>query len=119
MRKIITAVNLSAVFLAFLVGMIICNYEDRYSLLFNPEIILYSQEQMPAKADNPAPGSININTASVKELIVLNGIGEKLAQRIIDYREDNGAFEVSEDIMKVSGISKSLFDRISDKICVN
>lgn len=59
---------------------------------------------------------ININTASLEELDSLPGIGPTIAQRIIDYREENGAFEVIEDIMNVSGIGPSTFEQIKDLI---
>lgn len=61
---------------------------------------------------------ININTASERELITLNGIGEKIAQRIIHYREENDGFKSIEDIKKVSGIGESKFQKIKDCICV-
>lgn len=66
----------------------------------------------------PAEAKININTATVEELDKLDGVGEKIAQRIIQYREKHGAFEVIEDIMKVSGIGEKKFANMKDDICV-
>jgi len=63
-------------------------------------------------------GKININTATVEELDVLYGIGYILAQRIIDYRAEYGAFETIEDIMKVDGIKDTVYEAIKDDICV-
>ncbi len=60
---------------------------------------------------------LNLNTATVEELEALPGIGPTLAQRIIDYRDQNG-FYVIEDIMNVSGIGQSTFDKIKDLITV-
>ena len=60
---------------------------------------------------------ININTASVDELMELNGIGEKIALKIISYREEN-EFESIDDIKNVSGIGESLFAKIKDYITV-
>lgn len=69
-------------------------------------------------AQPPAGAKININTATAEELDKLDGVGEKIAQRIIQYREQHGAFEVIEDIMKVSGIGEKKFAAMKDDICV-
>ena len=61
---------------------------------------------------------ININTANVFELQLLEGIGEKTAERIIDYRNENGNFEVIEDLMRIDGIGKKKFDAVKENICV-
>ena len=61
---------------------------------------------------------ININHAGIYELDSLWGIGEKLAERIIEYRTKNGKFEVIQDIMKVNGIGEKTFNEIKDDICV-
>jgi len=55
---------------------------------------------------------ININTASLAELDRLPGIGEVKAQAILDYRQQNGLFTALEDLMKVEGISQTLFEKI-------
>jgi len=61
---------------------------------------------------------ININTASVKELQKLEGVGRGVAQRIVDYREANGPFKRSEDLRKVEGIGTATFDRNRERIVV-
>lgn len=61
---------------------------------------------------------ININTASVEELQKLPRIGEKVAQRIVDFRKEHGKFKKIEEIMKVKGISEKTFKRIKDLITV-
>ncbi len=61
---------------------------------------------------------VNINTADSSELQTLNGIGSSYAQRIIDYRTQNGPFQKIEDIMNVSGIKDSIFSKIKDYITV-
>ena len=63
-------------------------------------------------------GLININTADEKLLCTLPGIGQTRAQAIIAYREQKGLFEKPEDIMKVTGIKQSAFDKISAQITV-
>lgn len=63
-----------------------------------------------------ASGLININTADVKQLQELSGIGESKAQKIVDYREKNGRFASKEDLKNVGGIGEKLFEDIKDKI---
>lgn len=60
-------------------------------------------------------GAVNINTASKKELMSLDGIGSKKAEEIIKYREKT-PFKKPEDIKNIKGIGDKLFDKIKDKI---
>lgn len=69
-------------------------------------------------APERADGKININTASLTQLELLEGIGPEKAKRIIRYREEHGPFEVIEDIMKIDGIGKKTFEKIKDSITV-
>lgn len=61
---------------------------------------------------------ININTANEKELETLNGIGKATAEKIIQYRTENGKFDSIEDIMNVNGIGEAKFSNIKDKISI-
>lgn len=61
---------------------------------------------------------ININTADIEELITLDGIGEAIAQKIVDYREEAGNFKTIEDIKNVSGIGDKKFEAIKNNITV-
>lgn len=63
-------------------------------------------------------GKININTATAEELSALQGIGETLSVRIIEYREEHGDFSSIEEIMKVNGIGESKFLSIKDYITI-
>lgn len=63
-------------------------------------------------------GLVNINTASMQELMMLPGIGEAKAADIIQYREEYGEFQTINDIMKISGIKDALFQKIKDRITV-
>jgi competence protein ComEA len=65
-----------------------------------------------------AAEKINLNTATLEELITLERIGPKYAQRIIDYRETYGPFEKIEDIMKVKGIGPKTFEANKDRLTV-
>lgn len=61
---------------------------------------------------------VNINTASVEQLMQLDRVGASYAQRIVEYREKFGPFQAPEDIMKVKGIGKKTWEANKDRIAV-
>lgn len=61
---------------------------------------------------------LNINVSTKEHLMLLPGIGEVLAQRIVDYRRKNGLFSSVEELTQVQGISQSLLEKIKDHITV-
>ena len=61
---------------------------------------------------------VNINNANKEKLETLPGIGETTAQKIIEYREQNGKFKTIEDLKNVSGIGDAKFNSLKDKIIV-
>ena len=69
-------------------------------------------------ASKVADQKININTASAAELQQLPRIGEKVAQRIIDFRKEHGNFQKIEEIMKVKGIGERMFANLKELITV-
>ena len=62
-------------------------------------------------------GTVNINTATKDELKTLSGIGDVMADRIIEYRSTN-RFSKKEDIMSVNGIGNAIFEKIKDQISI-
>ena len=76
-------------------------------------------EEIPAgetRNEATKEGKVNINTATVEELKTLKGVGEKKAEAIIEYRKKNGSFQTKEDLMKVRGIGKKLFESFQERI---
>ena len=78
------------------------------------EIFLRPTQEVSAAVDSG--DKVNINTADAERLATLKGIGPALAQRIIEYREQNGAFKSIDEIKNVRGIGDKKFDAFKDKI---
>lgn len=62
--------------------------------------------------------TININTADVKELMKLDGVGRKVAEKIVEYREQHGLFQKPDEVRKVEGIGHGLWERNRARIVV-
>jgi len=61
---------------------------------------------------------VNINTATVQELITLTGIGEVKANSIVNYRTENGYFNSVDELINVKGIGEKILDKIRNNITV-
>ena len=96
----------------------LCLIFSTVSFLFlNPRAASAAEATTASKAG--AIKLVNINTASAGELTSLEGIGEKTAQAIVEYRQKNGAFKAIEDIKNVNGIGDKKFEALKSSICVN
>ncbi|GHV46221.1 hypothetical protein FACS189499_00900 [Clostridia bacterium] len=63
-------------------------------------------------------GPVNINTDDKDTLVTLYGVGESIAERIIQYRTENGDFQSPEDIMKVKGIGEKIYGDNKERITI-
>ncbi len=75
-------------------------------------------DDMEINIPNQNQGPVNINTATRSQLTKLPRIGKVTAEKIIEYRETNGAFQSVEEIIKVPGIGQKTYDAIKDNITV-
>lgn len=91
--------------------------KNDYEIDINDDIVQSEKNESDEKIESSS-NLININTASVVELMSLDGIGESKAKAIIEYRDINGDFENILDIKNVSGIGESIYEKIKDYITV-
>lgn len=77
-----------------------------------------AQEKPVASDAKVSDAKVNINTASKAELMKLDGVGPAVADKIIEYRSTSGPFKKPEDIRKVRGFGKGLWEKNRDTITV-
>jgi competence protein ComEA len=82
-----------------------------------PKAVKTTASRAPA-AKATASSPVNINSASVAQLQTLPGIGASTAQRIVDYRQKNGAFKKIEELMNVKGIGEKSFLKLKPVVTV-
>ena len=83
-----------------------------------PEPAPPEEAEASAQPAAVAAEPVDLNTADLAALTSLPGIGETLAQRILDYREAHGPFRSAEELLEVSGIGEKRLEAIWDLICV-
>jgi len=65
-----------------------------------------------------AAGTVDINTADKETLMNLSGIGESFAERIIEYREQNGGFKAVQELTNIRGIGQTLVEKNREMLTV-
>ncbi len=88
------------------------------SLAVAPPAYGTSGPRAGALASSTTHDKVNINSASVKELMTLEGVGHKLAEKIVEYREAHGPFKKAEELRKVEGVGGVLWEKNRERIVV-
>lgn len=97
------------------------NDEEHYIIPKIGEDNIISQDISVNNIDtikNEQTSKININTATIEELDNLPGVGEATANKILNYREENGMFKSIDEVKNVNGIGEKKYIDIKDKICI-
>ena len=93
------------------------NSVDIKRILKNGEKIMVAKKQETVEYEENSSSKVNINKATKEELESLEGIGEKTAERIIEYRKRN-PFKSEEELLNVIGIGEGKYEKIKDNITV-
>ncbi len=78
-----------------------------------------NNESINNENNNSDSNKVNINNATIEDLDKLPGIGEATANKIINYREENGDFKSIEELKNVNGIGSKKYEQIKDEITLN
>ena len=118
-------ITLAAVFLAFCLGFGVARWTQH-----TDGVTVRTARTVPAQTESalpsvPAgvrvvevPGPLDLNHATAQELTTLPGIGEVLAQRIVDYREAHGPFRSVEELIAVEGIGEGKLEKLRELVTV-
>ena len=87
-----------------------------FLLLAAPHVHGQGKPAPPPKSS--ATAIVHLNTATVAQIATLPGVGEKAAQRIVEYREKNGGFKKIEELMNVKGIGEKSFLKLKALVTV-
>ena len=106
----------------FILGMVVKAAKDHFYTGTDQITLIGTNEDVVdfyaglGKKDIEFAGKVDINTAGIEELKSLPGIGEKTAEKIINKRNELGAFSLLEDLILVHGIGQKTFEKLSPYI---
>lgn len=103
-------IGITGAFLFILLGMFVGRNFLGDSIRVNSSE--QSLMQNSSTATEAPDGRIDINTATKQQLSILPGIGDTLAQRILDYRNEHGNFKTVDDLINVNGIGEGKLSQI-------
>ncbi len=91
-------------------------FRNRHTLYFTLACALALIAALPAMAAQPV---VNVNTADTETLVQLPRIGPAVAQRIVEFREQNGRFKTKQDLMLVRGIGERTYELLEPYVVLD
>lgn len=105
--------GLTGLFLCLLLGLF---FHDRAAM--GAPGFVETDRTVPVEEVRPDPSPLDLNAATAEALTTLPGIGEELARRILEYREEHGPFETVEDLTNVRGIGQGKLAELEGLVTV-
>lgn len=116
---------ITLVFAAFILGFFLGRNQNTEQLRVSVPGKLLTAPSKPTEAETEPTDAasaisfpISINQAGKQEFMALPGIGDVLAQRMLDYREEHGSFTSLEELLNVEGLGKKRLEEILDLITI-
>lgn len=109
---------ITVLFIGLMAGVLIGRQTGGTAIRLSDFETTTNTQTQDSQSATVAVGKLNINIATVQELSMLPGIGDTYAQRIVEYRQNNGPFLTTKDLLNVKGIGEKRFEAISNYITV-
>lgn len=121
-KAMIVLISFAAAFLFLITGVVVGRHWNQNSIIVyksdagdsHPAVAI--QETVSSDAPVSTDGKININTATASQLTNIPGIGDTIAERIVQYREENGPFTALEQLLNVKGIGDSRLKQLKEYV---
>ncbi|CAH1779507.1 unnamed protein product [Owenia fusiformis] len=85
----------------------------------NPDLTIVEESRPASRIRSAMFNKINVNTSNVFQLMKVKGIGQNIAENIVDYRERKGQFRSIDELVKVKGIGHALLSAIRTQVCIS